>query len=769
MSEDPHPPPAGEPRPEPRPEPAPAAAPAGPAAPARRAAVLHRLGALPWAGIGIATAVLVVLVLVVQPLRHAAAVVASKVIVFVASPLAPDVGDLDRLPESTKVVATDGSILADLRLEERRERIGLAALPEHVKQAVLAAEDENFYKHDGVDAEAILRAALRTAQGDTQGGSTISQQLAKINYTQRERTFLRKFKEVLYVTELEKRYSKDELLERYVNQVYFGEGAYGIATAARVYFNTTPDQLSPAQAAMLAGKISSPEGLDPRKDPEAVVKRRDQVLHNMAESGWLDQAALDQALATPLELAPEQPPEVAKAPHFVELVKREARGIEALGATPEERDRRLFTGGYVLETTLDPKAFDATTAAVQEQLGEPGDPTAAVVSVQPGDGAIRNLFSGLGFDRKFDVASQGRRQPGSAFKPFVYLAMLRAGIDPRSTFDAATPQEFEYNGEKFTVDNYEGKGGGQLNADDALVQSVNTVYMRIGLEVGPPQVVETARMVNAPKDEKAISAVASTSLGGLTLGVTPLEMAAAYATFAAKGVYAEPYAIARIRDAQGNVVYEHQAETRQAFEPDQVGVLNNATQRVVKEGTGRGASIGRPLAGKTGTTQNYGDAWFVGYVPQLATAVWVGHPERIEPMLNVHGKRVSGGSFPASIFAATMRAALDGVPPKPLPTASPDILKLRMLTPPTTAPPALPVAGLPPAGPPTTVFPDAPTSTITTGPGQGNRPTTTTTSTTAPPPQVTSSTTASTTTSSSTTTTTTSSAPSTTSTTGKKP
>ncbi|HVF73841.1 MAG TPA: transglycosylase domain-containing protein [Acidimicrobiales bacterium] len=628
-----------------------------------------------------------VLVAVVPPLRNAAAMVVSKVILAVASPWAPSIGNFDDLPQGTKVLAADGSVLAELNGTQRREPVKLDALPDHVPQAVLAAEDADFYEHGGVDPGAVVRAAIRTAQGRTQGGSTITQQLAKINYTNSERTGFRKLREVQYAVRLEKKYSKDELLERYLNQVYFGDGAYGIAAAADTFFGVPPEQLTPAQAATLAGKIKSPEGLDPHDSPQEVAARRDTVLKAMEEHGWLDDAGLEQALATPLAVMPERPTvdAVARAPHFVEYVKREAAGIEALGGSPEGRGSQLVNGGYTIETTLDPVAFDAATQAVQSNLAGPTDPATAVVTVKPGDGAITTLFGGLNFQRKFDVASQGRRQPGSAFKPFVYLASLRDGIDPRSTLESGGPIELEYRGERYPVDNYtEGKGGGPMTIDEAMVHSVNVIFAQLILEAGPPNVARTAESVGIP-DVNEDPAIA---LGGLRKGATPLEMAAAYATFTAKGVYAEPYAITRIRNRHGDVVYTSEPKTKQVFDRKEVGVLNTALLQVVERGTATAARIGRPLAGKTGTTQNYHDAWFVGYVPQLSTAVWVGNPDKQEPMLDVHGQRVSGGSFPARIFAQYMRTAVAALPVEQIDTAPPESLSLKLLNEP--PPPTLP-------------------------------------------------------------------------------
>jgi penicillin-binding protein 1A len=637
--------------------------------------------------------VALILIVAVPPVRKAFALGTSRAVLFVASPLAPDIADFKQLPQTTKLVAIDGSTVAELDKSERRVPITLDQLPDHVKQAVMGAEDQDFYQHSGVDPTAVFRAFLRSAQGRTQGGSTITQQLAKINYTARERTVMRKLKEVLYATKLEQKYSKDELLERYLNQVYFGDGAYGINAAAEVYFNTTADKLTPDQAALLAGKIRAPEALDPRdpKDVTATKRRRDQVLRNMRQEGWLKKADFDAAVTAPVELPPKPADDndgLGRAPHFAEYVKREARGLDAFGSTPETRENQLFTGGYTIETTFDPKVFDATVKSVSEKLPEPvsgkgvepptgKDPHAAVATVVPGDGAIRSLFGGLSFkDTQYDMSSLSGRQMGSSAKPFTYLASLRKGIDPRSKFDGTSGRVVPCY-RKEPVNNYAGEDlGGQITVDDALIHSVNVVFAELGCQTGAKEVKRAATDAGVPED--VAKNPGTLFLGGVDgKGVNALEMASAYATFAAKGIYAEPYSIVRVKDRKGRVVYEHKAKTRPAFDPKEVGVLNNPLQGVVKSGTGAAANLGRPVAGKTGTTQDSVDAWFIGYTPELATGVWVGFPDP-RPMVNIRGVRnVTGGSFPARIFADVMKAALQGVKPSPLFTASPDDLDLQ--------------------------------------------------------------------------------------------
>jgi penicillin-binding protein 1A len=707
----------------------------------------------PWRRIGVGTVIAVVALVAVPPLRRAVSLGTSRLILWAATPITPFVPDFHRLPDTTRVLAADGSELADLSGEDgRRQIVELDAVPLPVQRAVLAAEDADFYHHSGVNPLAIVRALISTALGHTEGGSTITQQLAKLNYTGSQRTVLRKVREVFYATALEERYSKNDLLRRYLNQVYFGGGSYGIYAAAHAFFGVDPARLDPAQAATLAGKIRAPTGLDPRRNPDAVIQRRNQVLRAMARHHWLPKTDLDAALAEPMTLAPPQPPGVSRAPHFVDFIKREVGGLDELGGSAEDRRTRVFTGGYTIETTLDPKLFDATVAAVAARLGSPGDPITAVASVVPGDGAVDNLFGGLDYAAtQFGFADQGLRQPGSAFKPFVYLAALRDRIDPRSVFDGTSGRRIPCYGDR-PVNNYAGEDfGGAIDVDSAMARSVNVVFVDLGCQVGVQSVLRAADDAGVPPD--ATQAQGAVFLGGLDRGVSPLTMAAAYATFASGGVYAEPYGITRIRDSRGDVVYQHQKTTRRAFEPAEAGILNAALARVVTEGTGRAAAIGRPVAGKTGTTSDNVDAWFAGYTPQVATAVWVGFdPPR--PMTNVHGRSVTGGSFPAAIFGDLMRTGLAGVPVRALPTASPDALPLRRLgAPPVPPPPPLEAAPLPPPTPapslpesqlvttPTTATTQPAPVTTTTGP-PAPTPSTSTTATTRPAPSTTTTSTA---------------------------
>jgi penicillin-binding protein 1A len=643
--------------------------------------VVRRLRRWPWRRILAATAAAILAVAVVPPLRRAVSLAIGDVVLFVASPFAPKIADFNQLPTSTRLTAADGSVIGDIGsggLKDTRP-IALRDVPVRVRNAVMAAEDKDFYHHGGVDPAAVTRAAFETLRGHTEGGSTITQQLAKINYTAGEHTVFRKVRELLYASRLERKYTKDQLLERYLNQVYFGDGAYGIAAASNNYFGVAPGKLSVSQAAVLAGKIRAPEVLDPRTNPKAMKTRRDQVLGNMHKQGWLDKAALSVALAEPMVAQARPVGSAGFAPHFVAFVEREAKTLDALGGSPETRASQLFTGGYRIETTLDPKTFNAAVASVQSHLGAAGDPTTAVATVKPADGAIRSLFGGLDFaTTQFDMSSLGGRQAGSSFKPFVYLAALRDKIDPRSTFDGSSGRVIPCYGTK-PVKNYAGEdASGAITVDDALVHSVNVVFVDLGCKVGPKAVLSAANDAGIP--DGATTPQGAIFLGGLDGdGVNALEMASAFATFAADGVYTQPYAITRIVDRKGKLIYQHKVSAHRAFSPEEVGVLNTPLQNVVKQGTGTAAAIGRPVAGKTGTTQDNVDAWFVGYTPDLATGVWVGHAER-KPMRNVHGRAVTGGSFPAQIFSDVMRAAETGMPVKQLHTTSPDALGLHMVS-----------------------------------------------------------------------------------------
>ncbi len=691
----------------------------------------------------IAAVVAVLSIAALAPVRHAVSVAASNVFFLAVTPFMPDVSGFDDLPERSVVVDRNGEEVGALGSEEREE-VALDRLPQHVVHAVLAAEDARFYDHAGVDPAAVVRAAVNTVRKHRlEGGSTITQQLAKLNHTGSDRNIFRKVREVLYAARLERRYSKDELLERYLDQVNFGQGAWGIGVAAEAFFDVPAHELSVAQAAALAGKIREPEGLDPRKEPQAVVERRDQVLDAMRKQEWIDAETHRTATTETMDIVPAtRTLRAGTAPHFLDRVEREVIGLRELGGDERSRARLIRrTGGLTIETTLDAtmqrSAHDATTSTLEGSEG----PAAAVVSVEPGEGAIRAYLVSSDDQIEFDLVSRGRRQAGSAFKPFAYLSMIGDGIDPRSQIDADSPAAVNCDGERWEVSNYEGDApAASIPVHEALVRSVNVVFARLVAEIGPDGTADAARRagISSTEVEPAVCALA---LGGLPRGVTPLEMAAAYATFAAGGRHAPPYAVTRITDRRGRVLFERdEPEASRVFTRTEVGVLNSALVDVVRRGTGRGAAIGRPVAGKTGTTDDHGNAWFVGFVPQLTTAVWVGHPEGDIPMADVDGRPVTGGSLPARIFAGYMREAVRGLPVERIPVTSPDDLGLRRLDPtpdPTEAPTPTPEpTPSPTTSPEPTISPTpAPSATPRPTPGEPSpSPTPAPTSTATPEP-----------------------------------
>ena len=711
----------------------------------------------PWrTGAGAAVLALF-LIAVIPPFRSAATFAASKVILVVTTPFAPSVEGLNTAPESSKVVAADGSPLGTFE-EGERIPIRVGDLPPHVKGAVLAAEDADFYEHDGVDPSAIVRAAFNIATGGRQqGGSTITQQLAKLNYTNGERTVFRKLREVLFATRLERDYSKDQLLERYLNQVYFGDGAYGIEAGARRTFGVPAAQLTPDQAAALAVRIRAPGAIDPRKKPDSVLERRNQVLKSMGDLGTVPKEQVEALQAVPLAPVP-LPPAAAKPERLViDRARREALQLDVLGVNEEERLAKLEGGGLIIETTLDQKGQKAARDAAQAALPRPEDASAAVIGVQPGDGAIRVLI-GDSKGGQFDVATRGPRQPGSAYKPFTYATALESGIHPGSQFDSKSPFTFTYSGKTETVENYEEGTGGPMTLDQATIDSVNVVYTQVALKVGPEKIKKVAQRLGQPSTIKAFP---SLTLGGSE--VTPMDMASSYAVFASAGTYAQPYLVTRIKDPQGRTVWQFDKKTRKAMDQKEAGVINGILQRVVGEGTGKAAAIGRTVAGKTGTTNEAKDAWFVGYTPQLATAVWVGYVDEPRTVTDGRGRQAFGGGPPARIFSATMKATLQGVKETPMQVNKPEDLGLKLpgavsaqaLPPPTPAPLPVPLPTQPPVTiaplnpnpvqtvpnlpgfqPPTTLRPPrtatslvCPTTTTgaTTTTTKGNQPTTTTT------------------------------------------
>lgn len=553
-------------------------------------------------------------------------------------------------PARTSVVyAADGSLLAAWHGEQDRTVITIDQVPQSLRDAVVAIEDERFFQHQGVDIKAILRAMrANTEEGSyAQGGSTITQQVVKILFTDGERTLSRKVREALMAYELETKADKDQVLETYLNLVYFGEGSYGVESAARHYFGKPASALSVSESALLAGLIRSPSRYSPAEHPDAAAARRDVVLAKMLELGFLTPTEYKAALEEKVVYAPA-PRTSQVAPYFVEYVKQSL--IDELGS------EAVFTGGLRVYTTLRPDLQADAEEAARAFLPAPEDPEVSVVCIDHTSGEIVAMVGGRDFaSDKFNLAVQGKRQPGSAFKPFVLVTALDQGIRPTDVF-SATPYTVKVTDGVWHVQNYENAAAApSMTLAAATDWSVNAVYARLIMKVGPERVAATAKAMGITSPLDANPAIA---LGGLRTGVSPLEMATAYGTIASGGIRRDPIAVRRVTDDEGTVVWE---PARSEVRVLQQGVAKQASRMlhdVIENGTGQAAKIGRWAAGKTGTTQAYRDAWFVGYSGDLCSAVWVGYRQAQVPMTDVHGIKVTGGSFPARIWQRFMAKAV---------------------------------------------------------------------------------------------------------------
>lgn len=556
--------------------------------------------------------------------------------------------------QSTIVYDSKGRVIAKLYAEQDRTDKQLNQIPADLRNAVIATEDRRYYQHKGVDPLGILRAVVTDiSRGEkAQGGSTITQQYVKQAFVTPEKTLKRKVMEAMLANRLEAKYSKDEILQLYLNTIYFGHGAYGVESAAQAYFGKPVEKLTLPESALLAGVIKAPSHYSPYIDAEAAKNRRDTVLGLMRDQGVIDESTWASAVASPVKTAGLKS-KAKVAPYFLEYVREQL--VREYGSD------KVYRSGLRVKTTLDLPMQKAAEKAIASRLNLKGDPSAALVAVEPGTGAIKAMVGGRDFNtQQFNVAVQGKRQPGSSFKPFVLAAALADGVSPEQTFESG-PKKFTVGDQVWSVTGAPGGRKGPMRLREATEKSVNSVYAQLMLDVGPEKVVEVGEKLGLSKGIRPVPAIA---LGGLEKGVSPLEMADAYATLAAQGKHASPYAIAEIKDAKGEVLFTAKPKKTEALDPAVAYLTTNMLTGVISKGTGKAAAIDRPVAGKTGTTQEYRDAWFVGYTPQLATAVWVGYPDSQREMTSIHGIKVTGGSFPAEIFSAFMRAAHKGLPKK---------------------------------------------------------------------------------------------------------
>ncbi len=629
---------------------------------------------------------------------------ATAVFVYVNTRNLPDVKNLEHWKPSqvSKVYASDGSLLTEFFIQ-RRQYVSIDKIPDHVKNAFVAIEDRTFYENPGIDIWGILRAAFIniTSGRIVAGGSTISQQLIKNLFLTPERSFRRKFKEMILAIKLNQIYPKDKILEMYLNQIYLGHGAYGVESAAQVYFGKHVWELDVCEAAVLAGLPKAPSRYDPYKNMEGALQRRNAVLQSMVEEGYIDIYTAKECYEKPIVLREKDEDEVNIHDYFTEMVR--------LWFAQRYGSDELYKGGYKIYTTADKNLLRDTHYIVkdhiellQQQVGFPkltedeinkmleeyskqdteklvknrvyvaliekvskrtihfkigqhkgkvrfsgslrnakeglplyvrytGEDSfefipfleTAVVSIDPKTGAIRALAGGYDFTKsKYNRAVQGKRQPGSAFKPIVYTAAIMQGFTQISVIDDEPvaiwdPDRFE----EWIPRNYEGKYHGKVTLRQALTKSMNAASVNLFLEVGYEPVISLAYRLGI---ETKIPKVPSLVLG--SIDVSPLEMATVYSTFANNGVRCRPYFIERVEDPNGNVIYQHTPECKQVIPPDENAVMVDLLKGVIQEGTGKKARIlGFPVAGKTGTTNDYTDAWFAGFSTQLTTVVWVGY------------------------------------------------------------------------------------------------------------------------------------------------
>ena len=585
-----------------------------------------------------------------------------------------DAGKLDPQKQLDKQVNgyiydKDGKrILAVLRGSEARTLISYDQIADPMRHAIVAIEDRRFWEHDGIDLRGIGRALVADIrhQGVVEGGSTITQQFVKNALDRDQKTIARKVREAAYAWQLERDpggWPKRKILQEYLNTIYFGNGAYGIQQAALAYFQHGAKNLTLAESALLAGIPADPNRYDPVTNPEAAKARRHVVLQAMLEESKITQEQLEQAdkTALPDPDTVRLPGTEGPAQHFVNYVKQQL--IDEYGQT------QVFGGGLRVRSTIDLDLQQYARDAISKWLTDADGPSAALVAIDPRDGAVRAMIGGNNYRKsQFNLAVQGVRQPGSSFKPFVLATALRQGISPATHFESE-PQSIDLGDKYWVVGNYDDVYFGNIDLEKATIESDNSVYAQLTQLVGAKKVAETAKRLGIRSNLDGFYAI---GLGAEA--VTPLELARAYATLAHGGRRAD----GAIFGNRPRVIEEVTREGRKrhntpraynALTSTQAGVVNQILQKAVRYGTGKRAYLpNRPVAGKTGTTENYGDAWFVGYTPQLAVAVWVGYPTKLKPMLTeFHGEPVTGGSYPALIWKSFMEKALRGQEPQGFP------------------------------------------------------------------------------------------------------
>ncbi len=569
-----------------------------------------------------------------------------------------------RLDRNSYLLAADGeSVLAVLRGSESRVLVEPHEISDAMKKAIVAIEDRRFFEHRGVDLRSIGRAFVADVRNQrvVQGGSTITQQFVKNAYVDNQRSIARKLKEAALAWQIEQRWSKDRILTAYLNTIYFGNGAYGVQQAARTYFHHGASRLTLAESALLAGIPSDPSRYDPVTRPLAARARRAFVLRQLLEQRRVTADEYVRARRVPLP-RPQNvslPGTQGPAQYFVNYAKQQL--------VADRGPAEVFGGGLKVRTTIDLALQKRARDAIAKWLEDDDGPSAALVAIRPADGAVVAMVGGKNYrESQFNLAVQGQRQPGSAFKPFVLAEALRQGISPATRL-RSEPTEIWLGDRFWTVRNYEDAYLGLADLRTATIQSDNAVYARLTQLVRPANVRRMARALG-------ITTQLEDNLGiGLgTEAVSPLELARAYATLAnggrrIDGLIEGPRVIEAVEHTDGSVD-ENLPDAVRVLSEDNAVLVTSILEGVVRQGSGMRAALpdGRPVAGKTGTTEAYGDAWFVGYTPQLVAAVWVGYPDGLRPMLTeFHGEPVAGGTYPALIWKSFMERALPKIEAAP--------------------------------------------------------------------------------------------------------
>ena len=581
-------------------------------------------------------------------------IMGASVLYGFSSLFAPPNMDETLIPDAaSQFYDINGNVIYTTLSEERRVPVSIDKIPKHVQQAFIAIEDNRFYEHSGIDYRGTARALVSTLSGrEVQGGSTITQQLAKNAFLTQERSIIRKIKEAFIAKELEHKYTKDEILTMYLNQIYFGQGAYGIESASLYYFGKHVQNLDIAEAATLAAIPKSPNYYNPFENPKESKNRQELVIDQMVKYGFISADSATKAKAKKMVYSTSHKQQNNPRGYFFDMISQKV--IAEVGADA------LYKGGLKIYTTLD---MDMQLAAEKAMRHLPNyytdgkkltQPQMALAAVDPKTGYVKAMIGGRGQD-KFNRATLAVRQPGSAFKPFVYLTAMQNGFTPASIIE---DKEEEF-AKGWKPQNSDMQWHGKVSLRTALKRSINVPTIKLAREVGVDKIVANVERMGITTlvDSGAYSDVnLAMALGGLSKGVNPLEMASAYGVLATNGLYNKPIALLKIVDRDGKVLYQAKPQSKRVVDAASAYLTTNMLEDVLVSGTGGGMGIGRPAAGKTGTTDTYIDAWFVGYTPDLSTAVWVGDDNN-KPM-----QRMYGSGAPLSIWHEFMVNALASTP-----------------------------------------------------------------------------------------------------------